>query len=63
MAAYFIKYRYTTYNGFIDRDNCIINYEPFEKVDEESFYKKFNEKINEKYFRNDSAIIEDIIKL
>ena len=63
MAAYFIKYRYVTYNGIVNYGNCVINYEKFEKVDEGSFYKKFNEKIDKKYFRNTDATIEDVIKL
>lgn len=63
MAAYLIKYRYSTYDGFIDHSICIIDYEKFEKVNEESFYKKFEEKINNKHLRKSTVAIEDVTKL
>ena len=47
MAAYFIKYTYGAASAKDIRysDDCIINYEKFEKVDSESFYRKFREAI------------------
>lgn len=62
MAAYFIKY---TYSGLASKDirlngNCIINYEKFEKVDSESFYRKFREAI-EKWMSEPR--IESVTKL
>lgn len=49
MAAYFIQYSYLSYDKFTYNDYCIINYEKFEKVDEKSFYRKFEEKVKEKH--------------
>ena len=47
MAAYFIKYTYCDAQAKDIRysANCVIRYEKFEKVDSESFYRKFDEAI------------------
>lgn len=47
MAAYFIKYTYSSSRAKDIRlnGNCIIDYEKFEKVDSGSFYRKFHEVI------------------
>lgn len=63
MAAYFIQYKYHTSNGFLYNDDCIITYERFEKVDDKSFYTKFNEKVKEFHYSDIEATITNIIKL
>lgn len=47
MAAYFIKYTYCSARAKDIRysADCVICYEKFEKVDSESFYRKFHEEI------------------
>ena len=62
MAAYFIQYSYIAHNEYSYDDDCIINYEKFEKVDEKSFYRKFEEKIKQKHYCA-TAKIKHIIKL
>lgn len=62
MAAYFIQYSYLAYNEYTYNDDCIISYEKFEKVDEKSFYRKFEEKIKQKHNCR-TAKIKNIIKL
>ena len=63
MAAYFIKYSYVTLNGNRRDNSCIIDYKPFEKVNSESFYRKFNDVIKEGVCSNSSPIIESVTKL
>ena len=61
MAAYFVKVNYwydrrsdIHYNG-----ECIITYEKFERVDEESFRKK----VKDKFTTAEVIKITDIVKL
>lgn len=62
MAAYFIQYTYITHNGYRLNDDCIISYEKFEKVNDQSFYNKFIEKVKQKHYDVEPTI-ETIIKL
>lgn len=63
MAAYFINYSYVNYSGVRRDASCIIDYERFEKVDSESFYRKFNDIIKKEFSFNCSPIIESVTKL
>lgn len=63
MAAYFIKYSYTGYDDRRYNKSCIIDYERFEKVNRESFYRKFNEVIKKEFSYNCSPSIESVTKL
>ena len=63
MAAYFIQYTYEAYNEHRYEDECIIDFEKFERVDSESFYRKFNDKIRERYSYNAKPIIKNVVKL
>jgi len=48
MAAYFIEYTYASPRAkdIRYRGNCIIDYERFETVNHESFFRKFKEKVS-----------------
>ena len=59
MAAYFIKYKY--YRGYGEgygHDTAIIDFDKFEKVNNDSIYKKLRVAANES-----RVDIEDIVKL
>ena len=65
MAAYFIQYTYRSYSARDIRykDNLIIDYEKFEKVDSKSFYQKFAEKVKQKYSYDCDPEITSVVKL
>lgn len=64
MAAYFIKYTYSSARAKDIRcsADCVICYEKFERVDSESFYRKFNEAIG-KFIAVFEPRIESVTKL
>lgn len=63
MAAYFIKYSYVSHGGNCRNDSCIIDYERFEKVNSESFYRKFNDIIKKEFNYDCFPKIESVTKL
>ena len=63
MAAYFINYSYVNLNGARRDASCIIDYERFEKVNSESFYRKFNDIIKNEFSFDCSPRIESVTKL
>ena len=61
MAAYFVKlkYGYNSRDGVEYDGDCIITYDKFERVDEDSFYNKLKE-----HFKYADVIqIVDVVKL
>ena len=63
MAAYFVKVSYPSYRArdiYYD-STCIISFDKFERVDEESFFEKVKGKFPS-YAQNDIKI-KDVVKL
>ena len=65
MAAYFIQYSYCSWSAKDIRykDTCIIDFERFEKVDSESFYRKFHNEVTKQHERDCYPIIQNVVKL
>ena len=59
MAAYFVKFEFVINPKRVCTDSAIINYERGERITEESFIKK----IQEKRGMNQRILIQDITKL
>ena len=60
MAAYFVKYNYSSrYMNCSIKRTCIISFERFEKVDEDAIYKKISERVP----GDETVEITDMVKL